>query len=148
MSILRFSGDEYRVLCRLSERIPLEEMTPSALQHFLVAHLPPQQTGLARRIARLDNLQMQLLQENLPGLNPVEAMRDVRDAFTEAELEAVADAWDPFPYPIRFLRHLRYPLVRRVSDSFPGLARKLSGLSERQFTLLFEHVKGRREGNA
>jgi hypothetical protein len=55
MSYLRFSSDEYRALCRLSEQIPLQGMGPSALQHFLVAHLPPEQLGLAKRIARLDN---------------------------------------------------------------------------------------------
>jgi hypothetical protein len=148
MSYLRFSSEEYQALCRLSEQISLERMAPSVLQDFLVAHLPPQQLGLAKRIARLDNLQMRLLHEHLPGPNPDDARQDGWDALTEEELEAVADAWDSFPYPNRFLRHFREPLVFLLSDSFPGLAQKLAWLSEHQFTRLYEYVKGRGKGNA
>jgi hypothetical protein len=148
MSYLRFSSEEYQALCRLSEQIPVERMAPAALQDFLVAHLPPQQLGLAKRIARLDNLQMRLLHEHLPGPNPDDARRGGWDALTEEELEAVADVWDSFPYPNRFLRHFREPLIHLLSDGFPGLARKLAGLSEHQFTRLYDYVKGWGEGSA
>jgi hypothetical protein len=147
MSILRFSSEEYQALCRLAERIPLEEMTPSALQHFLVANLPLQQLDLARRIARLDNRQMRLLHEHLPGPNPDDATPGGWDGLTEEELEAVADVWGSFPYPNRFLRHFREPLVRLFRDTFPGLAQKLARMSEHQFTRLYEYVKGRGDGN-
>jgi len=148
MRYLRFSSEEYQALCRLAEQIPLERMAPSALQDFLVAHLPPQQLGLAKRIARLDNLQMRLLHEHLPGPNPDDARQDGWDALTEEELEAVEVAWDSFPYPNRFLGHFREPLVRLFRDAFPGLARKLARISERQFTRLYDYVKGRGEGSA
>jgi hypothetical protein len=148
MSYLRFSSEEYQALCRLAEQIPLERMAPSALQHFLLAHLPPQQLGLAKRIACLDHRQMQLLHEHLPGPNPDDATPDGWDGLTEEELEAVADVWDSFPYPNRFLRHFREPLVRLFSDTFPGLAQKLARMSEHQFTRLYEYVKGRGEANA
>jgi hypothetical protein len=147
MSYLRFSAEEYQALCRLSEQISLERMAPSALQDFLVAHLPPQQLGLAKRIARLDNLQMRLLHEHLPGPNPDDSTPDGWDGLTEEELEAVADAWDSFPYPHRFLGHFREPLVYLFRDTFPGLAQKLARMSERQFTRLYDYVKGRGEGN-
>ena len=147
MRYLRFSSKEYQTLCRLSEQISLEWMAPAALQHFLVAHLPPQQLGLAKRIARLDNLQMRLLHEHLPGPNPDDARRGGWDALTEEELEAVRDVWDSFPYPNRFLGYFREPLVRLFSDTFPGLAQKLARMSEHQFTWLYDYVKGRGEGN-
>ena len=148
MSYLRFSSEEYQALCRLAEQTSLERMAPSALQDFLVAHLPPQQLGLAKRIARLDNLQMRLLHEHLPGPNPDDARQDGWDALTEEELEAVEVAWDSFPYPHRFLGHFREPLVYLFRDTFPGLAQKLARMSEHQFTRLYEYVKGRGEGSA
>src|SRR6516162_9712548 len=148
MSYLRFSPDEYRALCRLAEQIPRGGMGLSALQHFLVANLPLAQLDLANRVARLDDLQMQLLHEHLQGQSLEDALAGEWDGFTEAELEAVADAWESFPYPRRFLRYFRRPLVHLLSDGSPDLARKLDGLSERQFTRLYEYVKGRREGNA
>ena len=76
MSYLRFSAEEYQALCRLAGQIPLGGIAPLALQDFLVAQLPPQQLGLAKRIARLDNLQMRLLHEHLPGPNPDDARQD------------------------------------------------------------------------
>jgi hypothetical protein len=148
MSYLRFSAEEYQALCRLAGQIPLGGIAPLALQDFLVAQLPPQQLGLAKRIARLDNRQMQLLHEYLPGPNPDDATPDGWDGLTSEELEAVADVWDSFPYPHRFLRHFREPLVRLFNDTFPGLARKLARMSEHQFTRLYEYVKGRGEGSA
>jgi hypothetical protein len=91
---------------------------------------------------------MQLLHEHLRGQSLEDALPGEWDGFTEAELNAVADAWDSFPYPRRFLRHFRKPLVHLLSDGSPDLARKLAGLSERQFRLLFEYVRGRRGGSA
>jgi hypothetical protein len=148
MSYLRFSPDEYRALCRLSEQLPLGGMDLSALQHFLVANLPLEQLDLANRIARLGDLRMQLLYKHLLGQNPADAVPCEWDAFTQAELKAVADAWGSFPYPIRFLRHFRKPLVHLLNDGSPDLAQKLAGLNERQFRLLYEYVRGRREGGA
>ena len=148
MSYLRFSPDEYRALCRLAEQIPRGGMGLSALQHFLVANLPLAQLDLANRVARLDDLQMQLLHEHLQGQSLEDALAGEWDGFTEAELEAVADAWESFPYPRRFLRYFRRPLVHLLSDGSPDLARKLATLSERQFWLLFEYVRGRRGGAA
>ena len=148
MSYLRFSPDEYHLIRRLVGAVPLSGMDPPALQRFLVANLPVDRQGLAMRVDRLDNSQMQLLYEHLLGPNPADAVPGGWDAFTEEELEAVADAWESFPYPIRFLRRFRKPLVHLLSDGSPDLAQKLAGLSDRQFRLLFEYVKGRGEGNA
>ena len=148
MSYLRFSPDEYHLIRRLVGAVPLSGMDLHALQRFLVANLPVDRLVLAMRVDRLDNSQMQLLYEHLLGPNPADAVPGAWDAFTEAELEAVADAWESFPYPIRFLRHFRKPLVHLLSDGSPDLAQKLAGLSERQFRLLFEYVRGRRGGSA
>jgi hypothetical protein len=118
-----------------------------ALKRFLVANLPLDRLDLAMRIDRLENSQMQLLYEHLVSPNPAETMQGGWDAFTEVELKAVADAWGSFPYPIRFLRHFRKPLVHLLSDGSPDLAQKLAGLSARQFRLLYEYIRGRREGS-
>jgi hypothetical protein len=91
---------------------------------------------------------MRLLHEYLPGPNPDDATQGGWDGLTEAELEAVAVAWDCFPYPNRFLRHFREILVHLLSDNFPRLAQKLAGLSEPQFTRLYDYVRGRGEENA
>ena len=147
MSYLRFSPEEYRVLCRLTEQLPVGATGLTAFRHFLVAYTPLDQLELAKRIARLDNLQMRLLHEHLPGPNPDDSTPDGWDGLTEEELEAVADAWDSFPYPHRFLGHFREPLVYLFRDTFPGLAQKLARMSERQFTRLYDYVKGRGEGN-
>jgi hypothetical protein len=148
MSHLRFSPDEYRTICQLARSIPLGETTVTALRHFLVAYLPLDHLDLAMRIDRLDNRRMRLLYEHLMSHNPAGATQSEWDAFTQAELNAVADAWGSFPYPLRFVRHFRKPLVHLVSDGFPELAQKLAGLSERQFRLLYEYVTRRMEGSA
>jgi hypothetical protein len=148
MRYLRFSPDEYRVMRRLVRTTPLGEMDLPAVKRFLVANLPLDRLDLAMRIDRLEDGQMQLLYEHLVGHKPAGAMRGGWDAFTEGELETVAYAWGSFPYPVRFLRHFRKPLVHLLSDGSPDLAQKLAGLSERQFRLLYEHVRGRREGSA
>ena len=145
MSYLRFSPDEYRVLRRLVRATPLSEMDLPAVKRFLVANLPLDRLDLAMRIDRLEDGQLQLLYEHLVGHNPAGAMWD---GFTEAELNAVAYAWSSFPYPVRFLRYFRKPLVHLLSDGSPDLAQKLAGLSARQFRLLYEYVRGRREGSA
>jgi hypothetical protein len=148
MSYLRFSPDEYRVLRRLVRAAPRSEMDLPALKGYLVAHLPLDRLDLARRIDRLEDGQMRLLNERLVCPAPRPPDRCEWDAFTEVELEAVADAWGLFLYLVEFLRHFRAPLVHLVSDGFPGLAEKLAGLNERQFMRLYEHLRGRREGSA
>jgi hypothetical protein len=148
MSYLRLSPEEYRALCRLCEQLPLGATGLTAFRHFLVAYMPLEQLDLAKRIARLDDLQMRLLYEQLLSQYPSDALPGGWEAFTEAELKAVADAWESFPYPIRFLRHFRTPLVHLLSDGSPDLARKLAGLNERQFRMLYEYVRGRKEGSA
>ena len=148
MSHLRFTPDEYHVLRRLVRDAPPSRMEPPALKRFLVANLPLDHLDLARRVDRLEDDQMRLLNERLVRPGPADAGRGEWDAFTEVELDAVADAWASFPYPVRFARLFRAPLVHLVSDGFPGLAEKLAGLNERQFRLLLEYVRGRREGSA
>jgi hypothetical protein len=148
MSHLRFTPDEYHVMRRLVRAAPLSRMDLLAFKCFLVANLPLNHLDLARRVDRLEDDQMRLLNERLVRPSPADAGRGEWDAFTEVELEAVADAWGSFPYPNRFLRHFPEPLVHLVSDGFPGLAEKLAGLNERQFRLLLEYLRGRREGSA
>jgi hypothetical protein len=148
MSFLRFSLEEYHVIRKLVRAMPLSRMDLLALKRFLVANLPLDRLDLAMRIDRLDKPEMQLLYEHLVSINPVDTVPGGWDGFTEGELNAVADAWGSFPYPIRFLRHFRKPLVHLLSDGSPDLAQKLAGLSARQFRLLYEYVRGRREGSA
>ena len=146
MSYLRFSPEEYHVIRRLVRATPLGRMDLPALKRFLVANLPPDRLDLARRIDRLDDSQMQLLHDRLMSPHPADARQGEWDGFTEAELNTVTVAWGSFPYPVRFLRHFRKPLVHLLSDGSPDLARKLAGLSERRFRLLFEYVKWKQGG--
>jgi hypothetical protein len=148
MSYLRFSPEEYRVLCRLSEQLPLGGTGLTALRHFLVAYMPLDQLALAKRIARLDNRQMRLLYEHLLGQSQTNAPAGKRPTFTEDELKVISQAIDCPRQPLRFLRLFQWSVVERLSDHSPSLAWKLARLSERQFERLYEHVRGRREGSA
>ena len=147
MSYLRFSPDEYRALCRLSQQIPRGGMGLPALQHFLVANLPLEQLDLANRVARLDDRPMRLLHKHLLGRRQAEALEGVKLKFTEEELKLVTQAIDFPRHPLRFLWLVRKSMVERLSDHSPSLAWKLARLSERQFERLYEHVRGRKEGS-
>ena len=148
MSYLRLSPEEYRVLCRLCEQLPLGATGLTAFRHFLVAYMPLDQLELAKRIARLDDRPMRLLQKHLLGRRQAEAPAGKRYAFTEEEVTVLIQAIDFPRHPLRFLRHFQKSMVERLSDSYPSLAWKLARLSERQFERLYEHVRGRKEGSA
>jgi hypothetical protein len=147
MSYLRLSPEEYRVLCRLCEQLPLGATGLTAFRHFLVAYMPLDQLELAKRIARLDDRPMRLLQKHLLGRRQAEALESDKLTFTEEELELIIQAIDFPRHPLRFLRHFQKSMVERLSDSYPSLAWKLARLSERQFERLYEHVRGRKEGS-
>jgi hypothetical protein len=102
---------------------------------------------LALRIDRLDNRRMRILHEHLVGQGPAGPTPGGRQELTEGELKAVADAWEGFPYPVRFLRYLRQPLLDSLGEIYPDLAGKLARLGQRQFEGLYERVKRRGEGS-
>jgi len=147
MSYLRLSPEEYRVLCRLCEQLPLGATGLTAFRHFLVAYMPLDQLELAKRIARLDDRPMRLLHKHLLGWSQTNALAGKRDAFTEEELKLITRTIDFPRHPLRLLRHFQKSMVERLSDSYPSLAWKLARLSERQFERLYEHVRGRKEGS-
>lgn len=144
---LRFSPEEYRALLRLSGAVPLRGTSLTALRRFLVAHLPLEQLDLAMRIDRLDNRRMRILHEHLVGQGPPGPTPGGRQELTEGEFKAVADAWEGFPYPVRFLRYLRQSLIDSLGEIYPDIAGKLARLGQRQFEGLYERVKGRGEGS-
>ena len=148
MSYLRFSPEEYRALCRLCEQLPLGATGLTAFRHFLVAYMPLDQLELAKRIARLDDRPMRLLQKHLLGRRQAEAPEGDKLPFTEEELKLITRTIDFPRHPLRLLRHFQKSMVERLSDSYPSLAWKLARLSERQFERLYEHVRGRKEGSA
>src|SRR5690242_10032910 len=124
MSYLRFTPEEYGVICRLCEQIPLGGTDITALRHFLVAYMPLDQLGLARRIARLDRRQMRLLHEDLLGQSQTKTSAAPRAAFTEEELQTITRTIDlPRRHP-RFLRLFHRSVVERLSDAYPSLAWK------------------------
>ena len=147
MSFLRLSPEEYRVLCRLCEQLPLGGTDPTALRHFLVANMPLDQLELAKRIAQLDNRPMRLLRKHLLGRSQTNAPAGKRYAFTEEEVTVITRTIDFPRHPLRLLRHSQKSMVERLSDSYPSLAWKLVRLGERQFERLYEHVRGRKEGS-
>jgi hypothetical protein len=67
--------------------------------------------------------------------------------FTKKELRLVAAACESFPLTSRFLRHLRRWLVQLFQGGVPGLAGKLSSLSDSEFERLYEHIKDRKKGS-
>ncbi len=147
MSYLRFSPEEYGIISRLAQEIPLSGADLPALKHFLVAYLPLHRLDLTMRISRLDNRQMRLLYEHLKNERK-DAAADGRTLFTEAEMDTVAEACASLVAPTRFLRFFRSALVDHLRDDYTELARKIARLSERQFERLYEQIKGRRKGSA
>jgi hypothetical protein len=148
MSYLRFSPQEYQVICRLAEKLPLSGTELPALKHFLVAYLPLDWLDLTMRISRLDHRQMRLLYERLKKERGETAAADPKHPFTDEEMDAIAEACAAVVFPARFLRYFRASLVNHLRDRFPDLARKIARLSERQFERLYESVKGRSKGSA
>jgi hypothetical protein len=147
MSYLHFSPEEYRVLCRLGEQLPLAATGFTAFRHFLVAHMPLDQLALAKRIARLDDRPLRLLQQHLLGRRQAEAREGDTLTFAEEELQLLTQTIDWPRQPLRFLWLFQKSMVQRLRDHSPSLARKLARLSARQFEELYEHVRGRKEGS-
>jgi hypothetical protein len=148
MSYLRFSPEEYQIISRLAQEIPLSGDDPHALKHFLVAYLPLDRLDLTMRISRLDNGQMRLLHEHLKNERKDGAGADGKHHFTAEEMDAVAEACASLVSPTRFLRYFRTSLVDHLRDIYPELARKIARLSERQFERLYEQVKRRKKDSA
>jgi hypothetical protein len=148
MSYLRFSSEEYEIISRLAQEIPLSGADLPALKHFLVAYLPLQRLDLTMRISRLDNRQMRLLYEHLKNDRKEAAGTEGKHLFTDEEVDTVAEACASLVGPTRILRYYRASLVDHLRDAHPELARKVARLSERQFEHLYEEVKGRRKGSA
>ena len=148
MSYLRFSPDEYGLISRLAQEIPLSGADLPALKHFLVAYLPLDRLELTMRISRLDNRQMRLLYEHLKNEQQDTARTVGGHLFTEEEMDTVAEVCASIVSPTRFLRYFRMGLINHLRDLHPELARKVARLSERQFERLYEQVKGRRKGSA
>jgi hypothetical protein len=148
MSYLRFYPEEYRIISRLAQEIPLSGADLPALKHFLVAYLPLDRLDLTMRISRLDNRQMRLLYDHLKNESKDAAGTDGKLVFTEEEMDTVAEACASVVSPTRFLRYFRASLVEHLRDVYPELARKIARLSGRQFERLYEQVKGRKKGSA
>ncbi len=108
-----------------------------------LAHALP---GLARTVAGLSDGQMCLLHKRLRGRGLPAAPAGEPHAFSGEELKTVAEACASFLHPVRVLRYFRESLVGHLSDLFPGLARKLALLSERQFERLYRQATGRSDG--
>jgi hypothetical protein len=148
MSYLRFSPEEYRIISRLAQELPLSGAGLPALKHFLVAYLPLDRLDLTMRISRLDNRQMRLLYEHLKNEREDDVGADGKHLFTAEEMDTVAEACAYVISPPRFLRYFRASLVEHLRDTYPELARKITRLSARQFERLYEQVKGRKKGSA
>jgi hypothetical protein len=142
MSYLRFSRDEYRTICRLCKRLPLDRIDPLTVAAYLTACLSERSPALASRFAKLNNREARILYDSLKSLRPAQ----VKPAsFTKSELRAVTVACETFPLTSRFLHHLRRWLLPLLHEVHPPLAKKVSGLSGRQLERLFEYVMTRRK---
>jgi hypothetical protein len=148
MTCLRFSPKDYRALSRLCVPLPTPRDDLAAFRRFLIQSLADSRPALAERIAAFDGHKLGVLLDHFSDRAPADAPRGGWRAFNGEELRVLAEACASFLHPVRFVRHLRMALVGHLSDLFPHLARKLAGLSERQFERLYENVTGRRGGSA
>jgi hypothetical protein len=148
MTYLRFSPADYRSLCRFCQPpLPLC-LDALAFKRLLVTSLAEAHPSLAERVAELRGQKLRILHDHFRGRATADTPAGAGHAFSAEELTTVAEACESFLHPVRFLRHFRVALAGHLRDSFPGLACKLAGLSERQFERLYEHVTRRRGGSA
>src|SRR5262245_26552444 len=142
MSHLRFSPNEYRTICRLCKRLPLDDLHPLAVTALLTACLFERSPEFASRLAKLSSRQARIFYDHLKTQRPAQVKPT---SFTKNELRAITMACEYFPFTSRFWHHLRRWLVPLLQEVFPSLASKVSSLSDGQFERLCEHVKARRK---
>jgi hypothetical protein len=148
MTHLRFSPADYRSLCRsCPPPLPLG-LDPRAFRRLLVTSLAEAHPSLAERIAALNGHQLRTLHDHFRGLAAAGRPKGGRHGLSAQELTTVAEACESYLHPVRVLRYFRDALVGHLRDLFPGLARKLARLSERQFARLYEQVTRRSNGSA
>lgn len=147
MSYLRLSLAEYRVIRRECLRLNLAHHSRSGFRQGLMAALADHSSLLAHKISRLRRSQLKLLHEHFRGRDDVFA-REGSVELSPEEWVAFAEACVSYPLPVRFVRPFRHMLIELFHDASPNLARKLEGLSARQFEQLYELATEHKRGSA
>jgi hypothetical protein len=147
MSYLRFSPGDYCAIYRACRPLALEKMSFSLFRRVLIVSLTDNWPNLAERIAGLGEDGVRIIYDHLLERRRGKAKADRKPTLIPEELAAVAEACQSFPLAARFMRYFKAALVRALQEGFPGLASKLSRLSDREFERLYEFVKGRRKGS-
>jgi hypothetical protein len=121
-------------------------MSLRILKRVLVISLSNKRPKLAERIAGLDEGHLHILYDHLLGQRWAEGEESGQPGLTAEELEAFAEACQSYQFPTRLLHSFRDSLVHVLRDFFPGLAGKLSRMSDIEFEWLYQQVTGRRKG--
>jgi hypothetical protein len=119
-----------------------------AFRRNLVAALAGCSLPLAERVAALRRGELRLLHEHFSEPSFTGVPTDEPSELSPDEWVAFAEACVSYPLPIRFVRPFRHMLVDLFRDASPELARKLEGLSARQFEQLYEEATERRRGSS
>jgi hypothetical protein len=139
MSYLRFHPHEYEAIARACRPLDLRSHLPHTLKRFLVAALADGHAALAERVACFPPWKLQILLRHLQDLQPAAAT----PAFTDAEVEALADAFGPLLAFARSGRLLKRSVVRCLLADRPDLAGKVHRLNPEQFEALCGQVRRR-----
>jgi hypothetical protein len=142
MSHLRFSRDEYRTICKLCKQLRLDELSPLTVTTYLSTCLSERSPELASKLGKLNSREACILYDHLKSQRLGQAKPAT---FTKNELQAITVACEAFPLTSRFLHHLRRWLVPLLHQVFPALAKKVSGMRDRQLVKLHEYIRTRRK---
>src|SRR3954451_4184404 len=127
---LRFTPEEFAALSLACRPLRLNDKPFPQFKHFLVESLRTTSPGLAGRVALLGPHEVGILRDYLRSRQGHRPARRVR--LTRGERAAVAEAASAYLLPGGFPHAFREFLLRRFRDSFPRLARKVAGLTERE----------------
>jgi hypothetical protein len=148
LSYLRLTLAEYRTIRRECLRLRLGRCSRPAFRRTLVGALAVRWLPLAERVAALRRAELRLLHEHFAEPSFKSAPTGEPTELSPEEWVAFAEACVSYPLPIRFVRPFRHMLVDLFRDASPELARKLEGLSARQFEELYEEATERRRGSS
>jgi hypothetical protein len=147
LSYLQLTLADYRTIRRECVRLKLGRCSRPAFRRNLTAALAVRSLPLAERVAALNRAELRLLHEHFTEPFRGAASSEPVELSAE-EWVAFAEACVSYPLPIRFVRPFRHMLVDLFRYASPELARKLEGLSARQFEQLYEEATERRRGTS
>lgn len=146
MPYLRFSPEDYRVLCRLCSPHLTGALDLPAFRQLLLCSLNEAHPQLAERIAALDGYHLGILFDHFRQRTAARPQADF--GLGTKELHVLREACRCYPSTVRFLRPFKANLVQVLKEVFPALSRKLRRLSDEEFGRLFDEMIRRKRDSA